>query len=166
MSRKTSTTPSPSPLFVRMGAAVSSMSYSLSPLDSKRVWSAKPTTFRSRKTLLTGFSMGLRVFLSTMSNTRSMDLPMASAPVQPVSDWATEFIKVTAPFMSVAITASPILPRVVESNFSLFARACCVCFRWESSRIEVAKTSNSSIRLTRFPARTIRLVPVSASAIS
>ncbi len=155
MSRKTSTTPNSAPVSVTMGAALSSMSNSLPLLDSRRVWSARPTTFPSRKTFFAGFSTGRRVSLFTMSKTRSIDFPRASSRAHPVRDCATGFMKETAPFMSAAITASPMLERVVENHFSLFSRASCAFFRSDSSRVRSTKHRTRRQMLTRVPAKMV-----------
>ena len=51
-----------------------------------------------------------------MSNTLTSGWPFASALVQPVSDSATEFRKVTRPATSVVITASPMLASVTRHH--------------------------------------------------
>ena len=155
MSLKTRMTPSSAPWFVTMGAALSSISNSLPFLEISSVWSARPTTFPSRKTFFTGVSTGRRVSLFTMSKTKSIDLPRASSIFQPVSDWAIEFMNVTAPFVSAAITASPMLPRVVENHFSLFSRAVCARLRSDSSRSSSLKHNARSRILRSAPAKMI-----------
>ena len=62
----------------------------------------------------TGTGTEARVPASSTWKISASGLPSASVADQPVSDSATAFAKVTRPSASVAITASPMLRRVVE----------------------------------------------------
>ncbi len=118
-SLKTRTTPIISPLSFLIGAPLSAMGISFPSRLIKTVWLASPTTMPSRNTRSTGFSAGLPVISLTILKTCFKDLPLASFSFQPVSFSATGFMNVIFPFMSVAITASPMLLSVVKSHFSL-----------------------------------------------
>ena len=79
---------------------------------SSAVWLASPTTVPERSTLAAGSSTGCRVCSLTMRNTSASGRPTASASGQPVSASAAGFRKVTRAWVSVAMTASPMLASV------------------------------------------------------
>ncbi len=115
-SRKTSTTPIIVPLSSRMGAPLSAIGRSVPSRETSTVWLPRPATSPSRRTRCTGLSAAVRESSFTMWNTSSRLLPAASVSSHPVSRSATGFICLTRPPVSVVITASPILYRVVRNS--------------------------------------------------
>jgi hypothetical protein len=152
MSRKTSTHPTTSPPWWRMGAALSSMGRSVPSLAIRIVWFANPTTTPSRNALAAGFSTGRRVDSLTMRNTASSGWPAASAVAHPVSVSATGFRVVTRPAVSVVMTASPMLASVVRRRSV-----------WSASRrraTSVASPNPAKVRhTTKYIANPIRCGP-------
>ena len=100
----------------RMGAALSSMGRSVPSFATSTVWLASPWILPVAITVSTGLVTGSRVVSSMMTKTASSGLPLAWAMVQPVNSTATAFMKTTRPAKSVAMTASPMLLRVVENH--------------------------------------------------
>src|SRR5689334_8985513 len=70
----------------------------------------------SRNTCLTGSSAAAPVSALWRMKISSIRRCEASSRVHPVKDWATPFRNVTHPFVSVAITPSPILLSVVSNH--------------------------------------------------
>ena len=108
-----------------MGAALSSIGVSRPSGAMSTVWFARPTVWPVASTCSTGLGTGRRVRSLTMRKTSRSGLPTASPCGTPQSDSATGFRNVTSPPESVAITASPMLPRAI--------RQCCCCSRNSSS---------------------------------
>ena len=72
---------------------------------------------------MTGLSTHSRVCSLMMLNTSVTGFIEASARVHPVNSSATAFMNVILPAISVAMTASPMLARVVAQRCSLSCRA-------------------------------------------
>ncbi|OPY22704.1 MAG: hypothetical protein A4E26_01208 [Methanobacterium sp. PtaU1.Bin097] len=119
ISLKTRATPITLPFSSRIGALLSSMGNLVPSLVMSKAGSFISITASLLRTLVTGSSRGIPVFSFIIWKTSTSVLPMASSWSQPVTFRATGFMKMITPSLSVAITASPILSRVVESHFSL-----------------------------------------------
>ena len=133
MSRNTRTTPVVLPSLSLIGAPLSSIGNSEPSLRNRIVWLAKPTIKPSSSTFATGSSTSRRVCSLTMLNACFTGFWETSLRVQPVSSSATPFMKVILPSISVAITASPMLDRVVDHRCSVTRKAVSASLRAATS---------------------------------
>ncbi len=113
---KTRTTPRIRPSASRIGAPLSSIGRSVPSRETSTVWLASPTTSPSRRTWATGLSAGPRCCSLMIRKTSPSGRPTASARGQPVMASATGLRNVIRPWVSVAITASPMLVRTTRSH--------------------------------------------------
>jgi len=112
-----------------IGAPESAIWYSFPSFEINLVWFASPTIFPVLITASTGFSPFSPVSELTILNTLSSGRFKAFSSFHPVSSSATGFILVISPFLSVAITASPIELRVVFRSVKLLWSASSDSFR-------------------------------------
>jgi len=97
-----------------MGAPLSAIARWLPSRATRTVWLASPTTRPDRNTLATGSSQCWPVSSSMIEKTSARGLPAASSCGQPVNSSATPLMRTIRPWVSVAITPSPIERRVTR----------------------------------------------------